>query len=115
MLKSYKFMYYRMFDLLQQFGNYDLAWGASHGLALFIGLCILNSLYLIGEYMNVKTMGALGVSTFLIIHIINYFLFLKDNKYKEVIEYYNKEPKNQKKIGRFIVIIMTVILIYSLF
>ncbi|MES2654045.1 MAG: hypothetical protein V4620_00550 [Bacteroidota bacterium] len=104
-----------MFDLLQLFGKYDLAWSTSHGLALFIMMFIMGLLYGVKEYLNMPIMATIGISVFFLIHILNYFLFLKNDKYKEVIEYYKKEPKNRKVIGRLSTVTVMSVIIYSLF
>lgn len=115
MKKLYNYLFYRSYDLLKLTGNYDLAWGASHFLAFNLMLLGFIILSFFKESMNFISLGIGGVSGFLIAHLINYFIFLKNDKYKIVIEYYHKESKQQQKIGRLVTIMVVAVLIYSLY
>lgn len=115
MLKIYKYTYYRAYDLLKLRGNFDLAWGASHYLALFYGLFSVNLILNFSRPNEKIWMKVLGIAIFFLIHVLNYFLFLKDGKYKSIIEHYGKESKRQGTIGKWATVIVTIGLIYSLF
>lgn len=115
MKKAYQYLYYRSYDLLSLTGTYDLAWGASHFMALILGVLTMRVLFFYGELLNVFTMGIFGVGSFLSLHILNYFVFLKNNRCREIVKQYAKETSTTKKLGRLILVITVAALIYSLF
>lgn len=118
MKKLYKYLYYRAYDLLSLTGNYDLAWGASHFLALFLTL-LIGSIFLhcgIQKYIiEWKILGFGGIVLFLVFHLVNYFLFLKEENYKKVINNFSNEMYNSRIQGRIISIAAIIILVYFLF
>ncbi len=115
MTKLYSYLFYRAFDLIKLTGSYDLAWGASHCLSLFLSLFIVNLMEVFKENIEWKTLGFVGLFIYVSIHIINYLIFLKEDKYKDIIENYSKETKQQRRIGRLSGITLILLVIYAIF
>jgi hypothetical protein len=115
MIKLYRYLFYRAFDLIKLTGNYDLAWGASHLMSLTFSLFLVNLMILFKEDVEFNILGIAGVLTFILIHIINYLVFLNKEEYKNIIDNYSKESKQQRRIGRISSIMILLVLIYSLF
>lgn len=108
-------MYYRAFDLIQLTGNYDVGWGASNFLVILIALFLAKLLSYFKDLMTIQIFGVFSVSMFIILHIINYFVFIKDKKYLGIVKEYVGESKVQKRVGRLVVITAIIVLVYSLF
>lgn len=53
--------------------------------------------------------------SFLLAHVVNYFLFLKGGSYKKILIRYEKEFKISKISGRIILIIIVMALVYGVF
>ncbi|MCF8258740.1 MAG: hypothetical protein K9J06_14385 [Flavobacteriales bacterium] len=115
MNKLYRYLFYRAFDLIKLTGNYDIVWGASHFLALFVGITVLRILFFFEKHLDAISMGGVVVAAFIISHGVNYFFFVKKDKYKNIIEYYDKESKRKKIIGRLVSIAVVTVLLGSLF
>jgi hypothetical protein len=115
MLKFYRYLYYRAYDIIKLTGDYDLTWGASHFLSFFISLFIFDLILLFKWNIGQQALGFLGVLFFVFFHVLNYFFFLKGDKYKVVLEMYNLESKQTRLIGRLTILLSLVILIYIIF
>jgi len=113
--KPYNYFYWRCYDLLSLTGNYDLPWGASHFLSLILGVTTFRILleYFKHSYKNFA--GITGLSIFLLLELLNYFLFLRKDKYLEIQSEYKNEPRKTKRFARVVFILLLVGGIYSLF
>jgi hypothetical protein len=113
----YYFVYYRCYDLLRITGNYDLAFGASHFLSLFQAalVSILLTLIIQGSDLPLSFTVTLFVLVFLTFEFVNYFIFVKNGFYAEVVERFESENKIRKYSWRVVVLTATAILVYQLF
>lgn len=115
MKKVYHYLYYRAFDLVQLTGNYDLAWGVSNFLVILLALFLAKLLSFFKDLMTLQVFWVFSVSMFLILHVINYFVVIKDKKYLGIVKEYAGESKVQKRVGRLVGIMAIIVLVYSLF
>ncbi len=115
MLNFYNYLYYRVYDLLSLTGNYDLEWGASHFIAANFTIFIEVIFLIFFIELEITVIGYSSVLLFLLIHLLNYFLFLKNDRYKIIITKYQKEPRFVKISGRIILCFLFIALMYSCF
>ena len=115
MIRFYRYLFFRSYDLMKLTGNYDLAWGASHFLALFLGILNIKIINSLGIINNFEKEATIGLIFYFGIHLLNYFLFLKQDKFKLIISLYSAESNSVRILGRLTIIILFVMLIYSLF
>ena len=117
MKSLYNYLYYRSYDLLSLTGKFDLAFGASHLLSIMCTLVIQFLLLKVGVHDEAGQFTFILSSLFLfaIIHLINYSAFLKQNRYKAVIDKFRNESKGKMLIARTLSIILMISLMYSLF
>lgn len=114
-VRFYQYLYYRFYDLIKLTGNYDVAFGASHFMSLFISLVIVNLLLLFKEHLNVIILGFSAVLSFLVVHVMNYVIILKDSNYELIIKEHGNEIPFKKIFFRFLIGLMLMVLIYRLF
>lgn len=81
LMKVYRYIYYRSYDILSLTGNYDLAWGAVHFLSLteafYIGL-MYSYLQLPNPYdKEIMWHKIIASSVYFFPLMVNYFIFLK--------------------------------------
>ncbi len=91
MIRFYRYLFFRSYDLMKLTGNYDLAWGASHFLALFLGILNIKILNSSGIINNFEKEATIGLIFYLGIHLLNYFLILKQDKFKLIIFPYTQQ------------------------
>lgn len=115
MTRVYHYFFFRAYDLLGLSGNYDLAWGASHFTSMFFSILILKFLLILNLTLEWHQYGVLGVIIFILFHLLNYFIFLRESRYKAVVDSYSNEGILQRIIGRSLSITFMLILVYSLF
>jgi hypothetical protein len=115
MIRLYRYLFYRAFDLIKLTGNYDLAWGASHLMSLTFSLFLVNLMILFKGGIEFNILGITGVLMFILIHIINYLVFFNKEEYKNIIESYSKESNQERRIGRISGVMIILVLIYTLF
>ena len=114
-MKRYAYVYYRVFDLLGLTGNYDLPWGASHALSLFISLLVFNVTLRVQDNLDYTLVAICGVIMFLMLHVVHYFIFLKEDKYESIIGFFSNESKSSRAAGRFVTITLMGAIIYLSF
>lgn len=56
-----------------------------------------------------------GLFIYFVLISINYFIFLKDDKYKKIVNNFIKESSLKKRISRTILVAFIFFIIYSLF
>jgi hypothetical protein len=115
MRKFYSYLYYRSFDFLRLTGRYDLAWGASNFLSLLISIFVVKVMTSIIHFSSWKLIGAFSLPIYFGLLVVNYFLFLKKEKYIKIIESLEAESPQSRKNSRIIAVLIIGLLVYSLF
>lgn len=114
-MRAYHYFYYRGYDLLKLTGNYDLAWGASHFMAFSLMMAVFNILHYFREWVDIITLGIFGLITFVLIHVLNFFIFLRESRFEAILKEFDKESRISKKTGRIITFLTFIILACGLF
>lgn len=115
MLKIYKYIYYRAYDLLGLTGKYDLAWSASYFMGVFLALIVFNILINFKYSLGSLMLSLSGMSVFAIVLIINYFIFLKGNGYRDIILNNKHESEYHRLIGRWALVLSYILFVLNLF
>ena len=112
------YIYYRLYRFQISVGNYDIAVFSS---VLFLCFLILINFYsvliLLGVFAGIKlpiknlNLTIVGLSIFLGILLILYFLFIFKKRYKQIIKKYQNEDKSAVKKGNISVTIFFIITI----
>lgn len=116
-IKGYYYVYWRCYDLISLTGNYDLAWGASHFMSFTLCLLLINmySAFNIYNIFSIQQTSAIFLFTFLFLELFNYIIFVKHEKYMEIVASHKEENSNLKLVGRVLLSAALVNLIYRLF
>lgn len=123
----YQYLFYILYVSLEKYSSprFWSEWKAASLLVIFlfsiIYSLILYYTILINRYSTLGNNLYFLFSIVVIISVINYFLFIRDNKWKNIIEKFERLPKNKNKIGTiicnlfFIVSIINLIYAFYLF
>ena len=104
-IQGYKYLFYKLYISLEKYSSprFWSEWKAASLLTLII-YSIFQSLIIYYE-IYINRYSSLGNNYFVIfgfttfVFILNYYLFMKDDKWKEVVKEFDKIPKKKNQIG----------------
>jgi len=111
----YEYLFYRSYDFISSTGKNNVPFIASHLLTSQISLLLLVISLFFTDERNVMTLGYVFVGVALLFYLLNYYLFLKDEKYLVVLKKYENESSRQKKWGRIGVVLTLVFIFFLMF
>lgn len=111
MIKIYQYIFYRSYDILGFKNRSDRGFATISFMSIGEGLCII---HLVTHLLKLKlyefefNLKIVGLLLYLLPLIINYFVFLRNKKYKKIILHYKNENARDRKIGRICMVIFIV-------
>lgn len=109
-MRLLRFIYYRLYQLMISVGNGDVAeYYAIFLMAMLFGANVITISSLIYAFTGVSIelnfqSKTITLIEYLTLAFILYQLFVKDEKYLEIAEYYKDEPVKKKRSGKIIII-----------
>ena len=105
LFNGYKYLYYRIYSSnLRDWGENDIPqFNALLGVSfliylntftLFIGVKLITEFRILEQIKFSKTQAVIG---FMVIGLINYYIFIHASKYKLIAKQFNKESKGERK------------------
>lgn len=120
MMKIIEYIYYKFYRAHLKGSLNDIAPFAaivSLSLAFFANIFIIGLFLRKIDFLPLFFSGKKQVIIFMIcLFVLNYFLFLRNNRYKEIITEYEKESEPQRKKGNLIVwlyVVVSFLLIFA--
>lgn len=106
MRRVYFCLYYRLYRFAKWVGTTDAPWTAMLLITVLIGLNIFALLSVFTERKDVQFLSSkkAAVSLTIIIGVINYVIFIRDEKYEKVIEIFKKESKESKTWSAILIV-----------
>ena len=111
-MNIYYYLFYKIYRFTQRLGNYDVAFSAMLGFSFLLFLDI-NTIYIsVFPVTNINFNNHYRtplIILYIIVFIINYFLFIYKKRYKEIEKQFKNESTKNKRIGSIIVIVYVII------
>jgi hypothetical protein len=111
----YKYIFYRIYDLLRITGNYEVAFGASNLLSFLWS--ILTGILIFNFYENPDK--SFVVSSLLLVYVISQIIhhvyFLKNNNYQFVLQKFETEKSRTRNFARFFTLLIILLILYCTF
>jgi hypothetical protein len=118
-MRIYKYLFYKFYYLYSK-GGTDLTKNAettAWGIVSMLPLLNIYTIYQIGRVYFGYENGLnkpMGIIIVLISYLINYFIFLRNDRYLEVSEEYSSESTSEKNQGTILVLLYTAISLIAL-
>lgn len=110
-IKTYKYLFYKLYISLEKYSSprFWSEWKAGSLLVLLL-YSIFHSLILyyeifIDKYSNFGTNYFVLFIFLALVSIINYNMFIKNDKWREIVKTFNQIPKKKNRIGGLICIL----------
>lgn len=105
MIKIYQYLFYKLYNSLEKYSSprFWSEWKAASLLVLllysiFYSLILYYEIF-IDKYANIGNNYFIVFLFIIIVSILNYSLFLKQDKWKDIVRYFDKLPMNKQRLG----------------
>lgn len=104
-MKYYYYLYYRVYKALSKIGKFQLPIITKHNISLMEMYFIYGIILIVYEVFKLPKLiiYITGIFIFLVV-IFNDIVFLRKDKYKQILLMFENETKQQKRISSIIVI-----------
>lgn len=116
--KVYKYVYYWIFKFLMRFGDYELPFKVAGALSILV---MINFVFIYDNVLPITPENTDGIykytliGAFLFILIFNYFMFVHEDRYLNVLEQFKNESDRSRLVGRMAVIAYAMLTFVSIF
>lgn len=87
----YSYVFYRFYDIAKFSGNYNDGWITSHFMSNIFTFSLYVLIGFIFEINDYTFAAYFCLFMYFVLISINYFIFIKDDKYKIIVNNFNKE------------------------
>jgi len=117
MFKVYKYLYYRVYTWnLKTWGKKDVPeWNALYGVSFIMFLNINLLIFIISLFIDlhifpIESVPKKEVLTIaILLLILNYFSFVRNEKYKLIVEEFKNEPPHKRRRNTFLLFLFVVL------